>query len=656
MIRVNGLSKQYGDKLLFDGVTYQFPAGEKIALIGANGAGKSTLLRMICGEVDLGGGIVEIPTKARLGYLPQEPNPHPKSDVLEESLSGAKYLYDLKHRMDQALAESEKDPSSENIERYGEALAEFERLGGYSLESNALKILAGLGFSSRQIAQSPTELSGGWRMRVELAKLFLNNPDFLVLDEPTNHLDLPSLAWVESYLQRFEGTLLFVSHDRDLLNRLPTITLELAKGKVVPYRGNFDEYLRQKSIRLEHDRARSEQLESQRKHMERFVERFGSKASKASQAQSRVKMIAKIREQEEELETDDSVQSMVITLPNPPPSGRVTLHVKHLVVGYDRPLLKPIELKIERGMKIGIIGANGIGKSTMLRTICGQISNLGGELVYGHQVIPSYFAQDQLEVLDENDSVLNNVMIVNSDLGEREARRVLGNFLFRGDEVFKPVKVLSGGEKSRVGLARTLVSKANFLILDEPTNHLDMTSVELLGEALGKYKGTLLFVSHDRSFLNRVCTHVLAVVPDGRWQMFEGSLEDYRRLARVAGFPDVLAAGSETAPSTLDHGSPKTKEVVPQYSEADIRDLQKEKRRLAKEVERLEGELDDFRSELRATEHAMNAAQANATKLVELNSQIADLQMAIDRTEERWLEASEILEKLNADLERLGRN
>ncbi len=475
MIRIENLSKAYGSKILFNNSSYHFPEGERIALVGPNGAGKSTLLNIICGLEEADDGQLLKPAKMNLGYLPQEPNPHPKETILEECMDGALKLKKLKHDLDLILIEMENNYNEDVHKKFEKIEDLFREAGGYALEARAKGILVGLGFLGNQLYKNPKQLSGGWRMRLELAKVFLNDPDFLVLDEPTNHLDLPSLIWVEKFLQSFTGTLLFVSHDRALLNRLSTITLHLFNGKFTPYKGNFDSFLEQRAQRLELETAAYERHKKRADEIQRFVDRFKAKASKAKQAQSRMKMLERMKEVEGSFDIDDSIDEISFTLPKVTQSGKEVLKVEKMSIGYQAVLSKHIELNVLRGQKIAIIGPNGIGKSTFLKTLANVINPLDGGFNLGHNVSLAFFAQDQLETLDENKTILENVMGVSDNIGEKKARSVLGSFLFRGDDAFKNVKVLSGGEKSRVGLACLLLRNANFLLLDEPTNHLDMS-------------------------------------------------------------------------------------------------------------------------------------------------------------------------------------
>lgn len=649
MLAIENLTKNFGARTILDDVNYRFPEGEKVALVGANGAGKTTLLNIISGTETVDAGRILTSQGLKVGYLPQEPEPDPRDSVLEECVNGHRTLSLLKNAMDDALAALQHDNSPATLHAFEKAETLFSQAGGYSLEARASGILSGLGFSAEALRASPKSLSGGWRMRLELAKVFLNEPDVLVLDEPTNHLDLPSLVWVERYLQSFRGTLLFVSHDRALLNRLSTVTLHLHHGALRPYKGNFDKMLEQRALEAEQTEARRQNLEKQREHLESFVERFGAKASKASQAQSKQKQIDRIRALENEIEVAEGEQNLVFNLPPPPPCGREILRVKSLAIGYGKVLANGIQLLLEKGARIAIIGSNGIGKSTFLKTVAGNLPALDGQIEFGHNVKMSYFAQNQEETLNFEQTILQNMLAMRADLGERDARKILGSFLFTGDDVFKPVKVLSGGEKARVALCRSLLQQSNFLLLDEPTNHLDMTSVEVLIEGLKNYEGSLLFVSHDRNFIDALATHIFVMLPDGRSSLFHGQLDDYRRLAAQQGFPDVLEPLKESSKDVKE-------EKKVESSDEEAKQLKRDRSRLQKSVEKLEAEQLKLKKQIDAIEQELLAVDPNNyQKAQDLNSNMQGLQDRLSQHEEDWLGLAADLEKTEARLSELGR-
>jgi len=540
MIRLQNLQKVFLGKPILKDVSYLFPNNKRIALVGANGAGKTTLLNIICKLEDLDGGEVIVPKGCRIGYLPQEPNATPAATILEECMAGVGELSHLKEELDHALLAMGQDYTDEKYLHYEKLEEKFSKAGGYALEANAKKILVGLGFTTAQFNVSPLSLSGGWRMRLELAKLLLKEPNFLILDEPTNHLDLPSIIWLEGYFKRFQGTLLFVSHDQDLLNRLAQITLHLNQGTLTPYTGNFNSFLEQ----YEANQATSEQqlkaLQKRSAQLEKFVGRFKAKASKAKQVKSKLKMLDRLKTLEGSINVDQDASEISIDIKMAQKPGNNVLILDKCSIGYATPLFKNLNLKIHRGQKVAIIGSNGIGKSTLLKSIVSLVPFLSGECKLGHNVLPGYYAQDQLSYLKQDLSALENILTLNPDVTQQRARTLLGQMMMKDQDVFKPVRVLSGGEKSRVGLACLLSQGANFLLLDEPTNHLDMSSSEILANALIEYEGTVLFISHNRSFINEVATHIFAMTQDGKSMMFEGNLEDYVVLAERARFPNIL--------------------------------------------------------------------------------------------------------------------
>lgn len=519
MIVFQNVCKAYGDRILLDRVSYHCPQGAKIALIGNNGAGKSTLLNILCGLDTSYDGDIARPKDLKLGFLPQEPNPTPKNTVFEEALSGAVTVNELQRERDQILADMAEHFDQDAYDRYEFLEQRFSALNGYRLEEDTRELLTGLGFGEDDVEKSPIHLSGGWRMRLELAKMLLDQPNFLILDEPTNHLDLPSIEWFERYLKNYRGTILFVSHDKDLLNRLPTHVLHLKAGKLVEYKGNFDAFLEAFELKQTQNAQAARNLKQQSDHIQAFVDRFRYKPSKARQVQSRLKMLARLKSLDDGLVHDSLDDTMGLRLHNPHPSGKSVIHLDDVSIGYTTPLVKKLNMRIQRGQKVAILGANGLGKSTLLKTILGRIPALHGEITCGHNVNMGYFAQEHLEGLDERQTILENVLSAAAHLSDMEARRMLGGVGFTRDDVFKYVSVLSGGEKSRTALSCMLARNPNTLILDEPTNHLDLSAIEVLAQALNDYTGTIIFVSHNRSFIEAVATHVIYLKPPHKREM-----------------------------------------------------------------------------------------------------------------------------------------
>lgn len=515
MIILDKISKAYGPKTLFKDASYNMPENERIALIGNNGAGKTSLLNILCGFDKDYDGVIIMPKRVKLGYLPQIVNPNPKESLIEEAMDGAKELNGVIKDREEIISKlSDGTQTDEDMDKYDYLEDRFNALGGYRIREDAKDILTGLGFKEEQMELPVSDFSGGWRMRLEFAKMLLDNPNFLILDEPTNHLDLPSIMWFEDYLKRFQGTIFFVSHDKDLLNRLSTYVLHLKDGNMNSYKGTFDQFLDSFTLKQSQNAAFAKNIKTQYDHIEKFVNKFKAKSSKARQAQSRMKTLVKLKALEDSIEIDSMDDSMSLKLANPHPSGKQVMKLDKLYVGYEKPLLKPLSFTIERGQKIAILGMNGLGKSTILKTLIGKLKTLGGELTLGHKINYGYFAQEHLEGLDEKQSILKNLMESEPTMKEMEARRLLGALGLKGDEVQKKISVLSGGEKSRTALACMLAQKPNVLFLDEPTNHLDLSACENLAEALDEYTGTVIFVSHNRSFINGLATHQLYLKPD----------------------------------------------------------------------------------------------------------------------------------------------
>ncbi|RZI45186.1 ABC-F family ATP-binding cassette domain-containing protein [Candidatus Finniella inopinata] len=514
MIRIENLSKSYADKTLLDQLTYHFPQGQRIALVGANGQGKTTLLNILTGRESANSGKVICPKSLRLGYLNQSASSRPEPSIREECMAGHEELYSAHKQMSVLLEKMAVQFHEADYEVYEGLLKLYENNNGYQLEGNAEKILLGLGFTTGQLDQSPLTLSGGWRMRLELAKTLLNSPDFLILDEPTNHLDLPSIEWLEEYLQSFRNTLLFVSHDRSFLNNVATTTAYLKHGKLQVFKGNFDDFLDQKEQTQKTEAATLKKVLQRQAHMQSFVDRFRGTPSKAKQVGSRQKSISKLRSALEGTVVEGAEAK--IHIPQIPftNSGKEVFTLKHLAIGYEAPLLKDLDFIIQRGKKVAIVGKNGIGKSTLLKTLNGSLKPLAGSVGQGHNVQIGFYNQNAAEDMVRNQTVFQTLQNANIQLSDQTLRALLGMMLFKGHDMAKMVSVLSGGERSRLAICCLLAQAPNCLLLDEPTNHLDLISTQLLANMLQEYKGTVVFVSHDRDFIEQVSTSVIEI--DGR--------------------------------------------------------------------------------------------------------------------------------------------
>ena len=524
MIAINNLTFEIGARALYDEANWHIKPGDKTGLIGANGTGKTTLLKLIVGDYTPTSGTISKAKDLKIGYLNQDLLSY-QSDksILHVAMEAFARQNQLHTEIEGLLKKLETDYSDELLHKLSDKQHEFEALDGYNIEFKAHEILAGLGFSEDDQKRALAEFSGGWRMRVMLAKILLQAPDILLLDEPTNHLDLPSIKWLETYLQAFDGAIVIVSHDRWFLDRVVNRIVESRKGKLTSYAGNYTYYLEEKSMREEIQRNEYKNQQQKIKQEERLIERFRAKASKAKFAQSRIKMLEKMDRVDD---VDDDNPSVNFTFKFSRQSGRHVIRLENVSKSYPAiKILDKADAVIEKGDKIALIGANGRGKSTLLRIIAGTES-FEGDCITGHNVTQTFFAQHQLESLHLENEVLQELQSFAPKHTETELRSILGCFLFTGDDVFKKIKVLSGGEKSRVALAKALTADANFLILDEPTNHLDIQSVNILIQALNQFEGTFIVVSHDRYLLDNVANKIW-YIEDQKIKEYPGTYAEY---------------------------------------------------------------------------------------------------------------------------------
>jgi ATP-binding cassette subfamily F protein 3 len=525
LLGLQNVTFEFGARVIVSEATWHIQPGDRIGLIGYNGTGKSTLLKVLVGEYLPSAGTVEKSRETTIGYLHQDLLSFDTNESITEVALGAfERVRQVEKDIEQFGKDLEQNPDNEELLiKYTDALHELDVLDGYNIHHKAEEVLHGLGFSNEQLSRPYKEFSGGWRMRVLLAKMILQAPDVLLLDEPTNHLDLPSIEWLEKYLIGYKGSVVIVSHDKFFLNRMVNKIVEIYQKQINIYTGNYDYYEKEKLIRIDMQQRAFENQQDYIRQQERFIERFKAKASKAAQAQSVQKRLDKLDVIEDvQLERPDiRINFQVDKTP-----GRVLVSLKNISKKFgDNVILENASAEIDRGDKIALIGANGKGKSTLLRIVA-EAETFTGERVWGHNVEESFYAQHQLEALNINNTLLDEMRDAGAQKTDMELRSLLGGFLFSGDDIDKKIRVLSGGEKARIALAKTIVSKANFLMLDEPTNHLDMHSVELLAGALNKYQGSYILVSHDRYFISMTANKIWEIV-DHQIKEFKGTYQEW---------------------------------------------------------------------------------------------------------------------------------
>ena len=600
MLTISNLSFYFGGRPIFDGANLQIKPKDKIGLIGLNGMGKSTLLRLIVNEYQPDAGSISKAGDCSIGFLNQDLLSYQTQDsILQVAMQAFERENYLQLEIDKVLHEMDVNYRDELVDTLGLLQEEFDHLGGYTIQSKAEEILEGLGFKTEELSKPLKEFSGGWRMRVMLAKLLLQKPALLLLDEPTNHLDLPSIQWVEKYILNYENSVVVVSHDREFLDNVCNTTVEVTGGKLVSYAGNYSYYVEEKALRSEIQKGAYENQQSQIRQTERFIERFKAKATKARQVQSRVKALNKIDLIDDVVDAAARVHFKFKFGVNP---GRNVFSLEDISKSYgEKVILKNSTAIIERGDKIALIGANGKGKSTLLRIVAGD-EGIEGERKLGHNVNFSFFAQHQMESLHLEETLLEELKYADGGKSDTELRSVLGCFLFNGEDVFKKIKVLSGGEKSRVALAKVLISEANFLLLDEPTNHLDMQSVNILIQALDQYEGTYVVVSHDRHFVSQVANKIWYIEDyqikeyPGTYDEFETWQEDNKSADNERrSAPQPTVSSVQTAQKTLS--APTNKPVANANAmkklEREIAEIEEKISNLEMQMAVLEGKMAD---------------------------------------------------------------
>jgi len=641
---------EFGARAIVEEATWHIQPGERIGLIGYNGTGKSTLLKLLVGEYQPSAGTVERSRTTSIGYLHQDLLSFDTNDsILQVALGAFERVLQLEKEIEEIGKELERTGDEKTLHEYTDRLHELETLGGYNIHHKTEEVLQGLGFSNTELQKPYKQFSGGWRMRVLLAKMILQQPDLLLLDEPTNHLDLPSIEWLEKYLLHYQGSVVIVSHDKYFLNRMVTKIVEVYQQQLHIYTGNYDYYEKEKAIRIEMQQKAYENQQDYIRQNERLIERFRAKASKAAMAQSLMKKLDKL----------DRIEDAELVRPNirinfrvDKTPGRVLVELHNVSKAFgENVIIENSSVEIDRGDKIALIGANGKGKSTLLRIIAGVESFTNGERKWGHNVEESFYAQHQLEALNVNNTIIDEMKECGSQMTELELRGLLGCFLFSGDDSDKKIKILSGGEKARVALAKTIVSKANFLMLDEPTNHLDMHSCDLLIESLNKYEGSIILVSHDRYFVAKTANKIWEIV-DHQIKEFKGGYEEWvawkERMAKQEADAKKAEAGGKKSDGKNQKQEKKTEvkvtapapEIKVQPSAPINKEFKKELQKQQRIFQQLEEKIAGLKTEQQNLEAALSdpAVYSDKTKFLE--------------AETAYKKASAELVSLNSDYEK----
>ncbi len=630
MISVNNLSVQFTGTNLFDHVTFNIGDHDRIGLVGMNGAGKSTLLKILCGWQEPESGTLVIASGQTVGYLPQEMVPDAIGTVLEEAMTAFSALDDLEQEQERLTAEIAERTDYESaeytrlLERHNEVTEHLALLGGSRRQEQAEKVLLGLGFKHSDFDRPVAVFSGGWQMRVELAKLLLRHPDFLLLDEPTNHLDIVSIQWLENYLASYSGAVVLVSHDRTFLDNITKRTIEITAGRIYDYKCPYSEYVVQMQERRASQMAQLTNQQRQVAQIEAFIERFRYKATKAKQVQSRVKMLERM----EEIKIDEvSTESIHFQFPPAPHSGKIVVEAQHLGKAYgDNQVFDNVDFLLTSGKKVAFVGRNGEGKSTMAKIIVGDINDYTGTFKLGAGVQLGYYAQNQAAMLNLDKTVFETIDDIAQGDIRPKIRNILGSFLFGDDDIDKKVKVLSGGEKARLALAKLLLTPSNLLILDEPTNHLDMNSKDILKNALLQYTGTLIVVSHDRDFLSGL-TDELYEFRDGAVHEFKGDIMEFLEASNSS-----ITSGSSNSSSTRNTKEATASKVAYEQSKERVR----ERRKLQNVVKQKEQEIEALEAEIAAKDAILASGEAQAP---DFYKEYQSFKTQLDQKMQEWEDA-----------------
>jgi ATP-binding cassette subfamily F protein 3 len=633
MLSISDLNYYIGERIIFENAQLHIKPKEKIGLVGLNGTGKTTLLRIIDGEITPDQGEVSKSNDCSIGYLNQDLlSLQSDESIVSVAMEAFSEAVDYERKIEHLLKKLETDHSEKLLHKLTSFQEKYELLGGYTLQNQAEEILEGVGFKTSDLHRPLSEFSGGWRMRVMLAKLLLEKPALLMLDEPTNHLDLPSIQWVENYLRNYDGAVIIVSHDKYFLNNTINRTIEISSYRLNSYSGNYNFYLEEKELRDQIQQNAYINQQQKIKQTEQFINRFRAKATKARQVQSRVKSLERL-EKVEEVKSETSAVNFNFRFSQK--SGRHVVQMENISKSYGEiEVLSPSTISLERGDKVALIGANGIGKSTLLRIIADRES-YEGKVQIGHNVIEAFYAQHQIDALNLKNEILEELKQSGSNKTEQEIRTLLGCFLFSGDDVFKKVKVLSGGEKSRVALAKTLLSEANFLLLDEPTNHLDIVSVNILIQALQQYQGTFVLVSHDRFFISEVANKI--------WYIEDQIIKDYPGdYSEFVFWKEKQIAQNEKPKEASKKKSSLKKEKPEKPNQSN------QIKKMNREIEAIENEIESLELEKNKVEESMADPDiyANPDKLSEVNSRYNEVKNKINKKNLEWETLVEQLDSL----------
>lgn len=632
MIDLNNISLQFGGKFLFKDINFKINSGDRISLVGANGTGKSSLLKIIHGDLQPESGKVFRQKRTAIGYLPQEQIIHEGKTLLEEAKSALTAIIELQQKETELTERlSSEDLTEEEredlVHQLGEVHHGLEETGSYSAESKVEKVLLGLGFEKEEFDKLTNHFSGGWQMRIALAKILISQNDLILMDEPTNHLDLDSLSWLISFLKSYKGALLMVSHDKRFVNEVTNRTLEIFNGKFNTFNGNYDAFLKYKEERDIQAENFYIQQQKKIKETEKFIERFRYKASKAKQVQSRVKQLEKV----EIIDLPENKADIYIKFPDPPSSGKVNIELKKVAKSFGvKTIFEDVDFQVNRGDKIAFVGPNGAGKTTLARIIAGVLEQTKGERIIGHNTIISYYAQDVADHLNPELDILETMEESASNKTIGQLRTLLGSFLFTGDDVFKKVGVLSGGEKSRVALAKILLTKANFIILDEPTNHLDISSKEILQQALADFSGSLILISHDIDFLKPIVNNVIEI-RKGEIKTYIGNIESYLYKKEIIETKEENNKASKQQVEGSKKDQKRTEAELRQKRYAVTKDLVKQVQVLEKKIEQLEKKQKEIESYLADPNN-----YSDAQNLKEKNKEYQQVKSSLEAVIDEW--------------------